>query len=339
MKALVTGGMGLIGHNVVQKLVRDHNITTTVIDNLTNYNNAVSMKELGYLFGERLKELQKLPPAHLSLNYLHKDINNQLDLDSCFNFNKPNVVYHLACPPRQKVVQHNPGMNSITMTSGLLNVLAMCVKYEVQRIVYISSSMVYGDFNDMVTEDAECHPQGEYGILKLAGEALVKDYYRKYGLEYTIIRPSAVYGPTDLSDRVISKFLLNAMGKGELQVNGENETLDFTYVDDAATGIVLAGLNENSINNTYNITKSHSKTIREAAELAVSIVGSGTVNVREKDADFPSRGALDITRAKGDFGYDPKVDIEEGFSIYYDWLKNSVYWDSKTIRKFTERTA
>jgi nucleoside-diphosphate-sugar epimerase len=225
------------------------------------------------------------------------------------------------------------------MTGGLLNMLELSVQYGVERFVYISSSMVYGDFDDMVTEDAECHPQGEYGILKLAGEALVKDYHRKYGMEYTIIRPSAVYGPLDLSDRVISKFLLTAMGKGELQVNGVNETLDFTYVDDAATGIVLAGLSENSVNNTYNITKSHSKTLLAAAELAVSIVGKGTVNVREKDADFPSRGALDITRAKQDFGYDPKVDIEEGFVIYYEWLKDSVYWDSKTIRKLTERTA
>lgn len=339
MKALVTGGLGLIGHNVVRHLVRDHDIPTAILDNLTNYDGAISMKELGYLFGERLKAVQELPQSHMNLNHLHKDINNKKELEACFNFVKPNVVYHLACPPRQKIVQYNPGANSVTMTGGLLNILEKSVAYGVERFVYISSSMVYGDFDNMVTEDADCHPQGEYGILKLTGEALVKDYYRKYGLKYTIIRPSAVYGPLDLSDRVISKFLLTAMGNGELQVNGENETLDFTYVDDAASGIVLAGLSENSINNTYNITKSHSKTLRAAAELAVSIVGKGTVNVREKDADFPSRGALDISRAKQDFGYNPKVDIEEGFGIYYEWLKNSVYWDPKTIRKFTERTA
>jgi nucleoside-diphosphate-sugar epimerase len=327
MRALVTGGLGLIGHKVVQQLVQGHDIPTAILDSLTNYDGAVNMKELGYLFGERLKAVQELPRSHVNLNHLHKDINNKKDLDACFNFIKPDVVYHMACPPRQKVVQHNPGVNSASMIGGLLNMLEMSVRYEAKRFVYISSSMVYGDFNDMVTEDAECRPQGEYGILKLAGEALVKDYHRKYGLEYTIIRPSAVYGPLDVSDRVISKFLLTAMGNGELQVNGANETLDFTYVDDAATGIVLAGLSENSVNNTYNITKSHSKTLRAAAELAVSIVGKGTVNVREKDADFPSRGALDITRAKQDFGYDPKVDIEEGFEIYYEWLKDPSKWN------------
>jgi nucleoside-diphosphate-sugar epimerase len=74
------------------------------------------------------------------------------------------------------------------------------------------------------------------------------------------------------------------------------------------------------------ITKSHSKTFLSAAELAVKLVGKGRIVVRDKDADFPSRGALDITAARRDFNFDPKVDIDEGFEIYYDWIKNSEYW-------------
>jgi nucleoside-diphosphate-sugar epimerase len=116
------------------------------------------------------------------------------------------------------------------------------------------------------------------------------------------------------------------MRGGSLKVNGINETLDFTYVDDAADGIVAATLAENTANKTYNITKSHSKTLLSAAELAVRLAGNGTVEVKEKDADFPSRGALDITAARQDFGFDPKVDIDEGFEIYYEWIKNSKYW-------------
>jgi nucleoside-diphosphate-sugar epimerase len=118
------------------------------------------------------------------------------------------------------------------------------------------------------------------------------------------------------------------MRGGVLKVNGINETLDFTYVDDAADGIVQALLSENTKNKTYNITKSHSKTLLAAAELAVKLVGKGSIEVREKDADFPSRGALDISAARRDFGFDPKVDIDEGFEIYYGWLKNSAYWQS-----------
>jgi nucleoside-diphosphate-sugar epimerase len=125
--------------------------------------------------------------------------------------------------------------------------------------------------------------------------------------------------------------MLTAMRGGVLNVNGAGETLDFTYVDDAADGIVAAALSENTNNKTYNITKSHSRTLLEAAELAVKYAGKGSINVRDKDADFPSRGALNIDAARRDFGFNPKVDVEEGFERYYDWLKNSPFWSSKTI--------
>ena len=190
--------------------------------------------------------------------------------------------------------------------------------------------MVYGDFDNDVTEDADCHPIGQYGIMKLAGEWLVKDYARRTGMSYMIIRPSAVYGPLDVEDRVISKFILTAMRGGVIKVNGAGETLDFTYVDDAADGIVAATLSQHQ-NQTYNITKSHSKTLLEAAKLAVKIVGQGTIEVRDKDADFPSRGALNILAARRDLGFNPQVDIDEGFKKYYDWLTNSVYWTQKTV--------
>jgi nucleoside-diphosphate-sugar epimerase len=165
--------------------------------------------------------------------------------------------------------------------------------------------------------------------MKLAGEWLVRDYCRRAGLVGTIIRPSAVYGPLDVEDRVIAKFMLTAMRGGTLNVNGAGETLDFTYVEDAADGIVAAALSDNTENKTYNITKSHSRTLLDAAQLAVKIAGNGTINVRDKDADFPSRGALNIDAARRDFGYDPKVDVEEGFERYYEWLSNSRYWSSK----------
>jgi nucleoside-diphosphate-sugar epimerase len=67
----------------------------------------------------------------------------------------------------------------------------------------------------------------------------------------------------------------------------------------------------------------------EAAQLALKLAGGGTLVVKDKDADFPSRGALNIDAARKDFGYDPKVDVEEGFQKYYDWLSTSSYWQDK----------
>jgi nucleoside-diphosphate-sugar epimerase len=235
----------------------------------------------------------------------------------------------MASFPRQKVVNANPQLGSKAMSEGLLNLLENAKKHQVCKFLYISSSMVYGDFTDDVTEDAACRPQGQYGIMKLAGEWLVRDYTRSSGIAHTIIRPSAVYGPLDVEDRVIAKFMLTAMRGGTLRVNGAGETLDFTYVDDAADGIVAAALSSNTKNKTYNITKSHSRSLLDAANLAVKIVGRGTIEVRDKDADFPSRGALNIDAARRDFGYFPQVDVEEGFQAYYEWLNNSEYWKSQ----------
>lgn len=325
-KILVTGGLGLIGHNVVQKLEQLGH-TVIIADNKTTYG-IIPSAEINYLMIERQKKIKT------SLMYKY-DICDFRNMDWLFAGNKFDIVIHLASFPRQKVVNADPILGSKVMSEGLLNLLELSVKHKTKKFVYISSSMVYGDFTDDVTEDATCRPQGQYGILKLAGEWLVKDYTRKTNgsLSHTIIRPSAVYGPLDVEDRVISKFMLTAMRDGVLKVNGANETLDFTYVEDAADGIVAAALSSNTDNKTYNITKSHSRSLLDAANLAVKIVGKGTIEVRDKDADFPSRGALNIDAAKNDFGYDPKVDVEEGFQKYYEWLNNSPFWSKKTISK------
>lgn len=318
MKILVTGGLGLIGHNVVKKL-EDLGHEIFITDTRTNYG-IIPQSEIDYLISERIKSVKT--------EKIHRiDISDRDSTEWLFRRYQPDAVIHLASYPRQKVVNANPALGARVMSEGLLNLLESCVKYNCHRFLYTSSSMVYGDFKDYVKEDAECRPQGQYGIMKLAGEWLIKDYQRK-GIDHTIFRPSAVYGPLDVEDRVISKFLLTAMRGGILKVNGINETLDFTYVDDAANGIVQALLSENTKNKTYNITKSHSKTLYEAAQLAVKLVGKGSIEVRDKDADFPSRGALDIAAARQDFDFDPKVDIDEGFEIYYHWIKNSEYWKS-----------
>jgi nucleoside-diphosphate-sugar epimerase len=321
MNILITGGLGLIGHNVVARLEKDHEIS--IIDNRTTYG-IVPQSEVDYLMSERLKKIQ-------TQKIYSASIESAETVDYVVEQNDVDVIVHMASFPRQKVVNANPAAGADVMMRGLINLLESAKKHKIERFVYISSSMVYGDFEDQVLEDDECRPQGQYGIMKLAGEWLVKDYARRCGFEYVIIRPSAVYGPLDVEDRVVAKFMLAAMRGQTLKVNGAGETLDFTYVDDAADGIAAAATRIMARNNTYNITKSHSVSLLEAAEMIVKIVGSGTIEVRDKDADFPSRGALNIDRARTILGFDPKVDVEQGFHEYYKWLNDSVYWNPKTV--------
>ena len=286
----------------------------------------IAQSELDYLMRERLKKINQLP-----LHLYTRNICDRESVDDIFEIEQPDVVIHMASFPRQKVVNANPAWGASVMMEGLINVLESAKKHQVKRVVYISSSMVYGDFVDDVTEDAVCRPQGQYGIMKLAGEDLVKDYTRRGCFDHVILRPSAVYGPLDVEDRVVSKFMLTAMRGGVLRVNGSSETLDFTYVDDAADGVVAAALVPAAANQTFNITKSHSVSLLQAAEMILKIVANGSIELRDKDADFPSRGALNIDRARAVLGYDPQVDVAEGFDNYHAWFKSSLYWAPKTV--------
>ena len=316
-KILVTGGLGFIGHNVVA-LLESQGHEVVVIDNMTTYG-VVDRRELDSLMIERSRYIRT------QKRYIC-DISSP-DIPKIFLAVQPEIVIHLASFPRQKVVNSNPMIGSRAMSEGLLNLLEASAHNRVRKFVYVSSSMVYGNFVDKfkegIDENHKCHPLGQYGIMKLAGEWLVEDYQRRYNMAYTIVRPSAVYGPRDVEDRVVSKFLLTAMRDGVIQVNGGNETLDFTHVDDAVDGIVSAAISPYTDNEIYNVTRGSARSLLEAAQLAIKIVGKGTIQINKPDNNFPSRGQLNISKAYNDFGFLPLTDIEQGFQEYHEWLKDS----------------
>lgn len=319
----VTGGLGFIGHNVVRQLEkRNHEVR--IIDNCTDYG-FIPKDELCYLVKERKQELKSIVHNfHIADKQLHM----------VFNMLKPHTVIHLAAMPRSKIVNANPTYGAYTLTEGLLNLLELCKNHNVKRFVYVSSSMVYGNWSGTIDESHPTNPIDIYGTLKLTGEKLVKLWAEHHNREYTILRPSAVYGPLDVEDRVLSKFVLNAMRGQDLVVQGEHEVLDFSYVEDVAWGVTNASISKSAVNKTYNLTRNQSDpiTLYDAAKLAVQIVGKGNIVINPKNIDYPSRGKLNSELAKIDFEYNPYVDFEIGLECYYKWLADSTYWQSK-IRK------
>ena len=319
MKFLVTGGAGFIGHNVV-RILEQQGHECIVIDTCTDYG-FIPKEELTYLVDNRLKRIN---------TQIRKiDIREGTFVDTIFKTYRPDVVIHMASFPRQKVVEQNPVLASDVMSNGLINLLEKSKKYAVKKFVYISSSMVYGDFEADVDETAQCNPIGQYGIMKFMGEKLVEDYSRRGCFEHVIIRPSAVYGEWDVEDRVVSKFMTKAMRGETLKVNGPDEVLDFTYVEDTAMGIVLAATKDQANGSIYNITRSEQRqwNLKDAAELAIKIAGQGSLEVAPRDLSFPKRGRLDISRAVRELGYAPKINVEEGFQRYYDWYsQNPILW-------------
>jgi nucleoside-diphosphate-sugar epimerase len=322
MRILITGGAGFIGHNVT-RILEEQGHECIVVDTTTDYG-FIPKKELNYLKSARKERFKS--------RVIHTDICSINHIDSIFSVVRPELVIHLASFPRQNVVSQNPILGSEVMTTGLINLLEASTRYNIKKFVYISSSMVYGNFKDGlfdgINEYVDCNPIGQYGIMKYMGEKLVADYTRRGCFAHTIIRPSAVYGPWDIEDRVVSKFMLAAMRGEVLKVKGANEVLDFTYVEDTAMGIAQAATSDSANNKIYNITRSSEAeyTLLDAAKLAISITGKGSIDVQDKDIAFPTRGRLSITSAVMDFGYNPKVNVEDGFARYHEWFSTSPFW-------------
>jgi len=133
-----------------------------------------------------------------------------------------------------------------------------------------------------------------------------------------------VYGPRDVEDRVVSKFVLNALRGHTIEVRGASEILDFTYSMDTAQGIALAST-KTCRHDIYNITRCQDDpvTLELAAEQVVELVGQGRIEVMDRDMDFPKRGRLSIERARTDLGYDPDFDFSEGLPMYVDWVRSN----------------
>jgi len=285
------------------------------MDSMTNYD-FIPLDQMMALFRQRNADHRNQVPTKIG------DIRDRVFVKNTVEEIKPDVVIHLASYPRQKVVLENPSIASEVMSTGLINLLEAS-KGIVSKFVYISSSMVYGDFDDMVEETHACNPRGQYAIMKYMGEKLVADYQKHF--DYTIIRPSAVYGPRDVEDRVLSKFVLSAIRGETLTVKGSDEILDFTYSTDVAQGIALSSTNSCKYD-IYNITRCQSKpvTLLGAAELVVDLVGNGNIEIVDRDLTFPLRGRLDITRAIRNLQYKPTVGFEQGCLDYVTWVKSNL---------------
>jgi len=316
MKILVTGGKGFIGSKIVEMLSNDgHKVT--VVDNLDTY---------GIMTKDELHKLNQWRTRNWSaknVSMIQGDILDRLTCLKAFSYN-PDIVIHLATYPRAKIVDNDP-INGIPKVIGTTtNLLWHASQFGTKKFVYISSSMVYGDFVDGMKEDGQTKPKNIYGEAKLTGERMVKLFAKRDGLNYNIIRPSGVYGPGDMPDRVVSKFFAKAMKNETITLhNGENK-VDFTYRQDAARGIIQAALSSVA-NVSFNITAGHATSLRTLAETIIDITGSESeVEDIGNHKLYPMRGTLDISRAKDLLDYEPKFSLREGLQSYYDWLQNKI---------------
>ena len=238
---------------------------------------------------------------------------------------RPDYVVHFAALPIANVAVRQSEEAFQGILQGSVNVLEILRDVDfVQRFVYISSSMAYGDFEKLpLPADAPKHPKDIYGSMKLAGEILAKAYAHRYNIAYTILRPSAVYGPTDNNRRVVQKFLENALAKRPIKlIQGRDAVLDFTYVTDVAEGIYLAATFQGGVDEDFNITRGEGRTLSELTEILRSHFPDLQIDdVEDSNPLRPRRGALDINKVRRLLGYDPRSSLEDGVAEYLSYMK------------------
>ena len=309
-KILVTGGRGFIGSKIVERLCNDHQVT--VFDNSDGY---------GILDKEELKNLYKWRERNWkNVHILSGDVTDRMACLRAFS-NRPDVVIHLAAYPRAKIVNEDPCTGVPKIINGTTNLLWHSLKFAVKKFVYVSSSMVYGDFKDGTAEGSSTKPKNIYGEAKLAGERLTKLFNTQNNLNYVICRPSGVYGPGDMPDRVVSKFFDKAMNNNDITLHNGSNRVDFTYVDDAVDGIIRSALSSVA-NISFNVTAGNATSLQTLADEIIKITNSESeINDIGNHELYPMRGTLDISRAKSLLDYEPKTTLQEGLKKYYEWLR------------------
>ncbi len=316
---LVTGGAGFIGSSVCRELIQ-RGFTPLIVDMFAQYTNPIhhASSETWHARFQGIMDKVIIKRANCANYAVMYDLLEQY---------QPEYVIHLAALPLAKVEDSSPEdfkEGTVDATSTILHALHRLKqkgKNFLKKFTYISSSMVYGNFLEDPIKETHCtEPVNVYGTMKLAGEYTTKGLCNTYKIPYVIIRPSAVYGPTDINKRVSQLFAENAMhGKKLVVKGGEDERLDFSYVKDVAKGITLATFHP-CTGEIFNITGGNSYSLLDFAKITKKYFPETAIEVVEREQDRPKRGGLDISKARTLLGYQPEYDLEKGIKEYIDFL-------------------
>lgn len=316
---LLTGGAGFIGSYLAKELI-EKGKKVVIYDSFSSFASPFDSHYNRYL-NERFKGIGK------GVEIVRGDIVNASLFRKTLRDYKPERVIHLAALAVADIVTKFPEVAIESNLNGLTNVLEAVREVNfVRRFVFISSSFVYGDFKYVpADENHPTEPKEVYGGMKLAGEILTKAYSRRFGLEYTIIRPSAVYGPLDTNMRVTQLFIENAFkNKPIILHDNGNAKLDFTHVRDTARGIALAAYSAKGKNEIFNITRGQARSLKELADIISRSIPGVKIIKRPATLYRPKRGQLDISNARKLLNFKPRISLEEGMGDYIEWMKKNI---------------
>ena len=299
MRAIVTGGAGFIGSNLVDNLINDgHDVI--IIDNLST---------------------GKKDNINPKAEFHNIDISDMDVRGKCSMFDGVDVVFHTAASARVQPSIDNPIEFNKVNVDGTLNILKACVDYGVNRFVYSSSSSVYGNVEQLPTsENHKLNPMSPYALQKLIGEQYCKLFSELYDLETVCLRYFNVYGERQSTEGaytlVMGKFAQQMMNGESMTIRGDgNQRRDFTYVGDVVDANIRAGFYEHPMwGEVFNIGNGDNRSVNQIA----TMMGGKRVHV--DPVIEPKETLADNQKAREMLGWKTTTKIEDWVKIYKEEL-------------------
>jgi len=305
-RVMVTGGAGFLGSHLCDRLLGlGHEVLC--VDNLFTG----TKKNIAHLLG------------HADFEFIRHDVTFPLYLEV-------DEIYNLACPASPIHYQYDPVQTTKTSVHGAINMLGLAKRLNC-RIFQASTSEVYGDpAIHPQTEDYWGHvnpigPRSCYDEGKRCAETLFFDYHRQHGLPIKVARIFNTYGPRmhPADGRVVSNFIVQALGGAPITIYGDGkQTRSFCYVDDLIDGFLVLMDSDEKLTGPINLGNPHEFTMIELAHKVIALTGSKSEIVHKPlPADDPRQRQPDISRARSQLGWQPKVALDEGLAATVDFFR------------------
>jgi UDP-glucose 4-epimerase len=304
-RILVTGGAGFVGTNLVKRLMREQARVTVLDDLFTGRRENLPAEGFEFVKGSVCDAplVENLVAAH-------------------------DLVFHLAA--RNIVVStRNPREDFETNIGGTLNVLLAARAAGGRRLVYTSSTSVYGNPRYLpMNEDDPLSLLTPYAVSKLAGENYCMAFHESYGLATTAVRYSNIFGPgQDPANPycgVVAKFLESLLADRPPVIHGDgNQTRDFTFIDDAVEATILAGLTDRAVGEVFNVGSGVETRVNELAALLIRLTGSTATptHTDRRDVDNIRRRVVNVEKTRRALRWIPEVTLEEGLRRTVEWQR------------------
>lgn len=308
-KILVTGGAGFVGSHLCERLLNEGN-EVYCLDN--------------YFTGQKKNILHLLDNPYFEL--IRHDVTAPFFIEA-------DEIYNLACPASPVHYQHNPIKTIKTSVMGAINMLGLAKRINA-KILQASTSEVYGDPHVHPQQESywgNVNPIGErscYDEGKRCAETLFMDYHKQNDVKIKIIRIFNTYGPRmDPNDgRVVSNFIVQALQNQDITVYGEGQqTRSFQYVDDLVEGMIRMMASPDQCIGPVNMGNPNEFTILELAEKVIQLTGSNSkIIYKPLPSDDPMMRQPDISIAKNELKWSPKIELDEGLIKTIDFFKSII---------------